>query len=144
MKPKDYMIGDILMAHLDDEEKDFPVVLNGLDENGTLVDGDCEFSWRPLNKKDDDIQYADNLEPIKLTTVILGRNGFDYFGEMIDGCSEHWFYSDNFRVKVDIDILGSFDVTCGRNVIYDLHYVHQLQHALRLCGLNDIADNFKI
>ena len=25
-----------------------------------------------------------------------------------------------------------------------LKYVHELQHALRLCGLNDLADNFKI
>ena len=25
-----------------------------------------------------------------------------------------------------------------------LQYVHELQHALRLCGLNEIADNFKI
>lgn len=24
------------------------------------------------------------------------------------------------------------------------HYVHELQHALRLCGLNELADNFKV
>lgn len=28
--------------------------------------------------------------------------------------------------------------------IYGLRYVHELQHALRLCGLNDLADNFKV
>ena len=26
----------------------------------------------------------------------------------------------------------------------NLYYVHELQHALRLCGLNELADNFKV
>ena len=26
----------------------------------------------------------------------------------------------------------------------NVFYVHELQHALRLCGLNELADNFKI
>lgn len=26
----------------------------------------------------------------------------------------------------------------------EFKYVHQLQHALRLCGLDELADNFKI
>lgn len=25
-----------------------------------------------------------------------------------------------------------------------IYYVHELQHALRLCGLNELADNFKV
>ncbi len=25
-----------------------------------------------------------------------------------------------------------------------INYVHELQHALRLCGLTDLADNFKV
>jgi len=25
-----------------------------------------------------------------------------------------------------------------------VNYVHQLQHALRLCGLNELANNFKL
>ena len=32
----------------------------------------------------------------------------------------------------------------NRHVEMSFKYVHQLQHALRLCGLNELADNFKI
>ena len=28
--------------------------------------------------------------------------------------------------------------------VINLYYVHELQHALRLCGLNELADNFKL
>ena len=29
-------------------------------------------------------------------------------------------------------------------VAFSFKYVHELQHLLRLCGLDDLADNFKI
>ena len=37
---------------------------------------------------------------------------------------------------------GNFIVSDHRNK--NAKYVHELQHALRLCGLNELADNFKI
>lgn len=29
-------------------------------------------------------------------------------------------------------------------ILKDFSYVHELQHALRLCGLNELSDNFKV
>ncbi|MBQ0088527.1 MAG: hypothetical protein KBT27_04250 [Prevotellaceae bacterium] len=36
-----------------------------------------------------------------------------------------------------------FYIYCAM-ISIQIKYVHELQHALRLCGLNDLADNFKI
>lgn len=38
----------------------------------------------------------------------------------------------------------SFDCDQYERLIFVASYIHELQHALRLCGLNDLADNFKI
>lgn len=143
MKPKDYMIGDILMAHLDDVEniKDFPVVINGLDENGTLVDGDCEFSWQPLNKEDNDIQYADALFPIPLTPEILEKNGF-----RLDA-SEYILRNDNSVVRIRLKNYKRLEIISDEYHFFSSKiycYLHILQHALRLCGLKELASNFKI
>lgn len=52
--------------------------------------------------------------------------------EIIDNYLHVWFnYFLNFR-RMDAD------------VIVPIKYIHDMQHALRLCGLNELADNFKI
>lgn len=145
MDPKDYMIGDILIGRYDDGEhiKEFPVVIDGLDENGTLIDGECEFSWRPLNKQDNDIQYADALFSTLLTPEILKKNGFSRIGYE----SEDSYSMDQFPFWVEIheDCKKSyFKQGYSCEMIYCCHYVHELQHALRLCGLDELADNLKI
>ena len=64
-----------------------------------------------------------NIFPVLLTPEILEKNGFDYF----DGS---WWYKV-FRI-----VLGSSKGTslvCGTQVKF--YYVHQLQHAFRLCGI---------
>lgn len=86
-------------------------------------------------------EYQDNIDgnnvkPIPLTSEILEKNGFrDYFGYGYannKGCYCEGFYMNNdFTIRVS-------------NVSRKLNYVHELQHVLRLCVLNDLADNFKI
>lgn len=82
--------------------------------------------------------FFDEIEPIPLTEEILVKNGF------WRGCYVKYF-QHKFLNNLGIDI--------GENVhldhfiddlILEVRYVHELQHALRLCGLNDLADNFKI
>lgn len=73
----------------------------------------------------------DNIHPIPLTDEILEKNGFEY---MIDeyGCwmmgkvelLEREPYNGLFEVEIHI----------SKETIF-LHYVHKLQHALRLCGI---------
>ena len=86
----------------------------------------------------------DLLEPIPLTLEILERNGFElrdgFFYHRIDDKPHHY----DFKLKKGgVFTSEGYTLECG---IYRLtiRYVHELQHALRLCGLNDLADNFKM
>ena len=83
----------------------------------------------------------DTCLPIELTEEILEKNGFVYREEeetcatnafhhwQLDG---HWFglnYTQYFR-KEKKDDMPRFDVAG-----IAIHYVHQLQHLLRMCGI---------
>lgn len=149
------MIGDILMATYDDGEKvtTFPVVVEGIDENGTLVDGDCHIPWKPLLPEHKDMEYADELELIPLTAEILKANGFRYVNEN-SAYTLMVMSDDGYTIEVYICIANCvFNVehnyTLNKECVMDRthkcgYFVHELQHALRLCGLNDIADKFKV
>lgn len=134
------MICDILMATCDDGEKltIFPVVVDGIDENCTLVDGKCNISWHPLLPEHKDIEYADELEPIPLTEEILKANKFEYRGFTAYE-SMHYDHSVTVYFNKDREIF----MLIGGEQRW-MRYVHELQHALRLCGFNDMAENFKI
>ena len=96
----------------------------------------------------------DQPQPIVLTPEILEKNGF----KKID--FSHYQINDRTLVldadgKWDGEVSWHWVVTemstnsKGQNVVLDyyvatLNYAHQLQHALRLCGLNELADNFKV
>lgn len=96
------------------------------------------------------------VKPIPLTEEILEKNGWEAFNgrynivryriltkemaliiepmkvESILG--ERWFWlSVNKR-----------DGAVRPNMNYPFCYIHELQHALRLCGLDELADNFKV
>lgn len=89
------------------------------------------------------------IKPIELTPEILEKNGF--VGE-----------GDNFKMWTSVDkrvilhnndgYINSFnkwhvhvDTEDMRTIgSIELTYVHQFQQFLRLCGMNGMADNFKI
>ena len=102
-------------------------------------------------------------EDIPITPEILEKNGFSsetfltaewgrkvYFkefpgcvvepadsGKYIFGTTKYWSktYSDGSPIDWS---------TIYKSRIYNLQYVHTLQHTLRLVGLSEIADNFKV
>lgn len=81
--------------------------------------------------------YAYEFEPIPLTPEVLKKNG--------------WERDENFmNMKAADNINLSWTDMYGESLfqngyhMYDCKYVHTLQHILRLYGLNEIADNFKI
>lgn len=85
----------------------------------------------------------EEVEPIPLTAEILEKNGFERQFE-----ARYSHPSSICSITIDcevtcffLEILGK-DITC--DVRMGLQYVHELQHALRLCGLHKLADNFKI
>ena len=136
MKERDLMIGD-LVTYTGDDEGPITASIEGINEDsdfGVEILGTCE--------------RIEDIEPIPLTAEILEKNGFE---------SRDNFYEITFQTnKIDNSIFriaefeksgnwffGFFDFP---NLIenFRINYVHELQHALRLCGLNELADNFKI
>ena len=73
-------------------------------------------------------------QPIILTPEILEKNGWWYDVE------DMWLHDEvDFGIERWNGGFQCYDINQIK-----LHSVHQLQHTLRLCGLNDLADNFKI
>lgn len=82
----------------------------------------------------------DLLEPIPLTPEILEMNGFElcdgFFYHRVDDNPHHY----DFKLKKGCD-----SYTLEYNTYHlPIRYVHRLQLALRLHGLNDLANNFKV
>ena len=98
-------------------------------------------------------EYYDDIKPIPLTPEILEKNRFLPSFEMGHEtlCLVSSEYSVYYR-PVDTYLYvfkrdneqgeGDFIVSDHRNK--NAKYVHELQHALRICGLDELADNFKI
>lgn len=99
---------------------------------------------------DDELYYVgedrchseDKIEPIPLTPEILEKNGF------IKVNSQRYDYGyPDTDCYVKVNLKKNMIHVNGRNAnsnLYSHSFVHELQHALRLCGLNELADNFKV
>lgn len=68
------------------------------------------------------------FEPIPLTPEILEKNGFVY--------NELPFVQAWEQFGLTLTIGGDgFRINCGHNISMIIDHVHELQHALRLCGI---------
>ena len=131
MKVTELMIGDKVMVK----------VLSQIPDTYVL------HTWT-ANDYSRDIQ----VKPITLTAEILEKNGFEMF--KYDGWVHYYRIFGNGAIPFvlhsmiggemlsqEVDIFStSTDTNCG----IEVNYVHELQHALRLCGLNKLAENFKV
>ncbi len=143
IKCRDLMVGDWIT-----DEHGFPMQITNVGEDYAYAtfEGNEGDPWE-FNDKDD------KPEPIPITPEILEKNGFERglivpskFYRNVDNeqlslcpfstCYElayiHWGESD------DADIAHRLVVQ------QPMIYVHTLQHALRLFGLDQLADNFKL
>lgn len=82
--------------------------------------------------------YLSGIEPIPLTPEILEANGFE-INENVRG----YQYPNDEKICCLEELCGVFIWNGGYNDII-IEYVHELQHILRICGLNELADNLKI
>lgn len=83
---------------------------------------------------------------IPLTPEILEKNGFVLRGKTYilkwRGAEIHWRKTDGYAsitAPNNLKLEGWCSISNGY-----FCYVHILQHALRLCGLDELADNFKV
>ncbi len=79
------------------------------------------------------------IVPIILTSEILSLNGWVYDEE---DC--YWSSLKTHKVAIEASLTKGEIVYCTYEGELTLTYVHELQHLLRLNGLHDMADNFKI
>ncbi len=122
MKANELMIGDFLLGY---DNKPLKVI--SIAEDGIYFD----------SKDGEGVSSFDNLSPIPLTPEILEKNGFE---ECIWGGKKSW----RRRYLVHNEVLICIDGRDGgfKHFGYQgyesqicLFYVHELQHALRLCGI---------
>ena len=124
MEAKELMIGDKVMVK----------VLSQIPDTYVL------HTWT-ANDYSRDIQ----VKPITLTPEILEKNGFVFDCDFWTIASPRY---NNVRMvtyySIGDDVADAFLGHWAFDENYAIDYVHELQHALRLCGLNELADNFKI
>lgn len=140
---KSLMIGDL-------------VSYNGTPIKVENIHGDCiNYSPDiPYVQEEFFIDIAD-VKPIPLTSEILEKNGFDKFlGLGVFFCKHietqelsimiDVLFCKDSHIVVDIEKQSFIEGT--RNSLHscDIQSLHELQHALRLCGLNELADNLKV
>ena len=125
MKAKDLMIGDwIKTGHLD---------YNKVQE----IARDENMQWYISFACSATLFRAYEFEPIPLTPEILEKNGWketEYWHEYEDGNTIIQYSLSNIW-----GIINEIEIEH-----FKCEYVHQYQHLLRLCGLNELADNFKV
>lgn len=82
-----------------------------------------------------------NVDPILLTEDILLKNDFIWH-ENIEGWVHRAYpkLEVGVKKKIEKDRIFAWVSSCFQRI----EYVHELQHLMRLCGLSDLADNFKI
>lgn len=87
--------------------------------------------------------WGHHIQPIPLTEEILKANGFVFK-------NDEYAYLDLYGVIISFNNNTTLRIVDYRNAVDILSvskkkwYVHELQHALRLCGLHELADNFKL
>ena len=129
---KDLVVGDWVA-----NRNGSPMQIVAVDEdNAYACEGNEERPWI----FGDDEGYEP--QPIILTPEILEKNGF------IKVNSQRYDYGyPDTDCYVKVNPKKNMIHVNGRNAnsnLYSHSFVHELQRTLRLCGLNELADNFKI
>ena len=130
---KDLMIGDLVCYC---KENNYLTKVESIHNTGhaSVSDEYCIKCFRdrkdPLYDKNPiDFFNVEILHPIPLTAEILEKNGFKYNDcPIVLGWEQ---YGLTLYRGGD-----GFLINCGQNVALIINYVHELQHALRLCRVD--------
>ena len=132
MKVEELMIGDwVYNKH---HKKNIKITPFDFFTHGHLPSGRQYFIGEP------ELVSGRDLEPIPFTPEILEKNGFRI---IFDGELHVSYFQDikSFHTEVKVDKIGIYQKLSmldglGNGVtIGECKYVHQFQHALRLCGI---------
>ena len=89
------------------------------------------------------------LEPISLTVEILERNGWIYNNEDEKFFPQTWINDELMLRAIDdysyrVVVISDYDDEDTNDTPFIITYIHELQHILRLCEYDDLANNFKL
>ena len=134
MDIKELVIGDWLYDCHDYYNRGMEKKPTQLDREG-LIDLLCSCTSH------DDLDLGCMSQPIPLTEDILKANGFEpilcwYV------CPKRNLFGEDVYVAISKD--GTSFSSIEEDICISTPFVHKLQHALRLCGLDELADNFKV
>ena len=124
MKPEELMIGDLVLY------KDKPIMVWEIDEYYNRINTEPD-GYNAITC----VEISD-IKPIPLTDEILEQNGF-----VKDNCGEMTLELDDALGTTEIVLVPSYDKVyywwkVSNELITKIKSVHELQHALRLCGIN--------
>ena len=125
MKAVDLQIGDLICLK-DDEKYELPLKVDGIMEDDISLEGEGFLGG-----------FDGLIRPIPLTPEILEKNGWkeaQFWHEYQDGKNTIQSCLPDMR-----GIINGVEIQH-----FKCEYVHKYQHLLRLCGLDELADNFKI
>ena len=121
LQAKELQIGDVVMLPIDLLTESGPTFVTRINiQNIAAIDNGQLVAY-----------------PIPLTEEMLEKNGW----KLSFSC-EFYTHKSGRNLKLS-NLLGVPSISCFGKISI-LHYAHEFQHALRLCGLNDLADNLKV
>ncbi len=127
MKANELMIGDWVY---NSPHSRFPMRVTLIDEGG------CYLNFEGNEGDPFDGDFGENgIQPIPVTEKILAANGIK---KVLDYEDVNYFHFGESSVRYS-----------KKKKIYNMRgvsfrFVHEFQYLLRLCGYEDLADNFKI
>ena len=116
MKANELMIGD-WVEFVSPDGQGFYAQVEALNDDGTFSEGGF---------------FEDNMvRPIPLTHEILEKNG------MVGLCGSNWPSSGHPSIELTSTMDGEllWTINCNEYEIMSFKYVHELQHALKICGV---------
>lgn len=85
------------------------------------------------------VGLSSSVDPIPLTPEILEKNEFEGVGSEVYECDVLpfyiWWERDRHRLGIDIEDSTYDKENFGQMLRVPVSFVHELQHALRLCGI---------
>ena len=105
------------------------VLFTGLPRRVAIISSTCVLPHKGV--LDIATFSIDDISPIPITHEILEMFGFENYSQM-------WYHPDSyiefFRNNRNKDVWDR-TINCGEYALYSIKYVHELQHALRLAGV---------
>ena len=141
IKCRDFMVGDFVCLK-DDTKYELPLKVDGIIEDDISLEGDGFLGG------------IDGLiRPIPITPEILEKNGWKEHSYTLPHNLKEYFYVNDEKGIHLVWKRGTLSIWFAYNedndgiysdIVIPVKYVHQLQQVLRIAGLMDMANNFKV